>query len=160
MSGSSDVSPQVDDPIVTYLSVFAALGHLREAPILGEVLNGVEDEQDVDDEFEEVEEDADVMWGKHLGNLLAYTAQYSAFACEGSAPSCTTHIRGFDVVSTVLYLRVRREGAVVASWPLNEPLPVSELLAYCTPAPFGDLRTQNTVIDAAVRTAMELPVSC
>ena len=35
-------------------------------------------------------------------------------------------------------------------------LPVDELLKYCSPAPFGDLREMKTVLDSEVRLAYQI----
>lgn len=156
------------DPIEIYLSVLSAIENLGNAPILGEVLNGI-----VPDEYEE--EDGRnpeggkgpgpemTLWAGDLGVLLAHAAHYTAFACEGIADVAVSKYdydrEGTITSSALLYLRVLRGEETIAAWPLNAPLPVDELLAFCTPAHFGDLRTQTTILEPSVRAAMEIPVS-
>jgi hypothetical protein len=82
---------------------------------------------------------------------------YSCFACGG-----TVSIRDKEKpypwekpTEVVHHLQVLKDGHTVASWPLSS-VPVEDLLQYCTTAAFGDLTTQTTVFDPAVRSAVEL----
>ena len=164
------VTPALVDPIETYLSVLRALKNLDHAPILGEVVNAIEDE-DFDGEASNQKSNADpelTNWGHDLGSLLAHAAHYTAFACGGSSDAelkketYDYRSNGEHVTSHIKhYLHILRGGEIVLAWPLasNAPAPVAELLACCSPAHFGDLRTQTTVLEPAVRTAMEIPVS-
>lgn len=157
------------DDIESYLSVLCALDNLGRLPILGDLVNGVteddlDEEEASDNEISESDADQELSrWGHDLGTLLAYAAHYTAFACEGSAKVITStheYLRSGEVRSSSKhYLQVLRAGEVVCSWPLDAPVPVAELLAFCTPAHFGDLITQTTVLEPSVRTAMEIPVS-
>jgi hypothetical protein len=163
-AGVSPEDPK-EDPVAGYLSVFSALKNIDDAPILGVVVNGTvsgyEDEDEDEDEYREDEDDegdeTDLIatWASKLGTQLAHAAHYTAFACGGDLRTVTFDHDGMTVKHT---LRVLSRGEVVSSWPLDEPLPVAELLPFCTPARFGDLRSQETVLDPAVRTALEIPV--
>ena len=157
------------DPIEVYLTVLSAIENLGGKTVLGEVLNGIV-EDDGDDE--EVARDPQrgegpgpemMLWARNLGVQLAHAAHYTAFASEGLADVAVEECTYYEGVTTkssaLLYLRVLRGEDTVAAWPLNAPLPVDELLAFCSPAHFGDLRTQTTVLEPSVRTAMEIPVS-
>ena len=159
--GGAKVPTVTDDPIATYLSVLTAIQTLHGTPILGEVLNGIESEEEAEEEAKPDSEEL-TDWAKKIGELLAYAAHYSAFACGGSAAAVVAY-KGYswndqESSSIKQYLRVRRGRTIVASWPLDASLPVDELLAFCSPAPFGDLRTQTTVLGFDVRVAMEIPV--
>lgn len=168
MDGAATSPP--GDPIEAYLSVLNALENLqRGAPVLGEVLNGMvgdnidEEEVPPDEDGEETGSEM-TSWARRLGAQLAYASHYTAFACGGAAEvtidTYEYNNSGGGTALTILhYLRVLRGEDIVASWPLNAPVPVDELLSFCSPAHFGDLRTQTTVRKQSVRTAMEIPVS-
>lgn len=109
------------------------------------------DDVNNDDDDEPTKLDA---WGHTMGALYEKLTTYSAFAVGGEE-YYSSH--SYDGTITTAQLQVVQDGAVVKAWALNAPLPVDELLPFCTTAGFGDLKTQTTVIDASVRTAMELP---
>lgn len=164
MDGALTSTP--GDPIETYISVLNALENLHSAPVLGEVLNGMlgdnEDEEEIPPDGEPGSRMT--LWARRLGAQLAFVSHYTAFARGGVADATVStqqrRDRGGVANVTILhYLRVLRGGEIVASWPLNAPVPADELLTFCSPAPFGDLHTQTTVHEPTVRTAMELPVS-
>ena len=81
----SDSSTGTVDHIASYLSVSAALKNLHAAPILGNVLNGVKDENDESESSDVGAEDPSVIWARNLGAHLAYAAHYTAFACGGTS---------------------------------------------------------------------------
>jgi len=77
-----------------------------------------------------------------LGCALAALRADAAFACYGffKAPTTVLRVRGkdYDVDARGL-----------------EDEDVAEIEAACVPAPYGDLRTQTTVLDPSVRAALE-----
>lgn len=166
MDGALTSTP--GDPIETYISVLNALENLHRAPVLGEVLNGMGDDEDEEEILSDGKPGSRMtLWARRLGAQLAFVSHYTAFAHGGVADATVSTQQRRDRggvaqvtnVTILHYLRVLRGGEIVASWPLNAPVPADELLAFCSPAPFGDLHTQTTVHEPTVRTAMELPVS-
>ena len=173
--------PKVDD-MSGYVSIYEALGKLSKfGTVLGSVLNGAtvkKHEHEDDDAYwykqgvkekgedygtdeETDEEDASApkswglaAWGRTMGALYEKLTTYTAFAVGGQE---SASFYNSDGVTTTAQLEVMEDGKVVKAWALNKPLPVDELLPYCTTAGFGDLKTQTTVVDASVRAAVELP---
>ena len=81
-----------------------------------------------------------------MGTLYENLVTYTAFAVGGKDVTSTCDTQDGTVT---LQLQVIKGGAVVKAWFLNKPLPVNELLPYCT------------AVDATARTAapgaVELP---
>ena len=140
-----------EDAMLGYITVYRALQAVRQCTTLGSVINGATVEEH-DYEYKrrvnkptELEE-----WGHTMGALYENLATYTAFAVGGQERYSFT--RSYDGCVTTAQLQVVKDGAVVKAWSLHTPLPADELLPYCSPAAYG-----TAVVDATVRTAMELP---
>lgn len=146
-----------DSVRATVADVLGSLGSCGRA--LGDVANGVgelhgDDAPRLDEPVTPEDE---------MGAALAQAAQGGVFALGGGANpqffSCGMAFDAETVVSTGRgdhLVTVTAAGQEPLVWALSAPVPVTELLARCEPAPYGDLATQMTVVDPAVRSAVEV----
>jgi len=138
-----------------YINVYQALEKVRRyGTALGSVVNGATVEEDDCEHKRRKKKPTDLeKWGRNMGALYENFATYTAFAVGGQ--ETTSYNSPYDVATT--QLQVVKDGVVVKAWALHEPLPVDELLPFCAMADNTDPKAQATVVDATVRTAMELP---
>ena len=134
------------DTLSCYISVHEALGKLPKCgTALGDVINGA-----VADESTSAKPAAKPTklsaWGHTMGALYDNYVTYSAFAVGGQERYSSFPVRDGTMTAQ---LQVVKDGAVVKAWTLNKPLPVDELLPYCTA---GDATMRS-----AAPGAVELP---
>lgn len=153
--------PLCDDSLSCFVSVHAALSGLpRHGTTLGHVLNGATVRQDEyeDEDKKPTPDDPLHAWGFRMGALYETLATYTAFAVGGRARNTYEDFHFYSArQDKTTQLQVVKDGVIDKTWLLNKSLPVDELLPFCVPAAYGDLKTQTTVVDPAVRTAAELP---
>lgn len=139
------------DPLPHYLRIFSALEMISSAPILGDVLNGMKNPYVNSKTNSKLSDptDSTEIWAHHLGALLANTAHYASFACGGTVTASSVIKSRFDgsVNATKHFLRVLHNGVVVACWPLDTPIPIDQLLIFCSTARGGNLSTHTAVQD-------------
>jgi len=134
--------PACDDTLSCYISVHEALGKLCEdGTALGDVINGAVADPSTSDK-PAVKPTKLSEWIHVMGALYENYTTYSAFAVGGQERYSDSDNRGGTVT---MQLQVVKDGEVVKAWFLNKPLPVDELLPYCT------------AVAATVRSVVELP---
>jgi hypothetical protein len=179
------ITPLRGDAIESYLSVHAALKKLEWAAVLGHVANGVktdgeeeegdfeEEEDDEEEEVGQLEKNASASnvtekrkqgkkkWSEELGESLNSIRNCTVFACGASTSTEFSYGNKVEDYKSLhrLLISDMASNKVVLGLNLNELLDPTKLLPYCVPAAFGDLKSQTTVLDPTVRTAMEMVAS-
>ena len=96
--------------------------------------------------FEEGQEDVKKFYP--LLDSLEQVFSKPLFCCGGS-------LQPPDIDKFTLKVKPTKDKEHWLEYKLAD-LPVEELLKYCSPAPFGDLRKMKTVLDSEVRLAYEI----
>jgi hypothetical protein len=165
--GSLRHHDSVEDPLPAFTGVQAALRNLDKAAVLGRVLNGTATDAELDREWELRESRladesgqppaADEEWSRRVGKHYEALVSDTTFAVGGTTHIPFSQSSLYDKKGATRHvLQILKGGEVIRSWPLDSPLPVGELLQYCSPAAYGDLKTNTTRVDSSVRLAFEM----
>ena len=121
-----------------------AVGRSIRNPTVGYVVNSHHIQWEY--RFEEGREDVKKFYP--LLDSLEQVFSKPLFCCGGS-------LQPPDIDKFTLKVRPTKDKEHWLEYKLAD-LPVDELLKYCSPAPFGDLREMKTVLDSEIRLAYEI----